>query len=285
MCFRIYFLGSMTLIAVASWYLYSAAIVIANQAAEGTRLEKPINHLHSLAMEVNSAVTATFLFPSTLFKSYHESKGDPNGRPILGINGYLSFGSTWDYQRERQVKAGCGPFRTMNVSSGTSIITKAREIQKAAQQFKKDTGRNDMILESHSTGGLDAVYYATHFAEEDGVIVTDIVMIASPLAGTPASYFGLGYEVYEMRPGSDFTKDLQRKIEEYSRKIRFWYIASDTDLIVPLSSALSGAEDRSRRIVIKDIGHLGLIFSSRVADYICICLELSKKEELASSLA
>jgi hypothetical protein len=187
-CFRIYFFGSITLIVVASWYLCSVVIVVANQAAEGSRLEKPINHLHSLAMEVNSAVTATLLFPSTLFKSYHDSKGDLKGQPMMCINGYLSFGSTWHYLTERLVKAGFGPIRTMNVLSGTSIRTNALAIREEVKQFQKATGRNDLILVWPFKRGTCRCLLCNAFCREDGIMFTDIVMIGSPLAGTYAAY-------------------------------------------------------------------------------------------------
>lgn len=265
---------SITLIPFALWYLWSASIIELNRFAEGTRLETPIHHLHAVAMEVNSGIAAATLFPQTLLNSYHAPKGAPNGRPILMVNGYLSFGSTWHYQRQRLVEAGFGPIYTTNVGTGKSIRTYAQELQKKVKTIQEETGRDDLILIGHSKGGLVSSYYATHFAESTKTKITDIVTIGSPLAGTPVAYLGPGYDANEMRSGSDFHQELREKIKQHPQ-IQFSHIASTADAFVPISSALLG-EDKTRQFVLKDLGHLGLVFSSRVADQVCHFLKLSK---------
>lgn len=265
------FSASMVLFAIASWQLSSAVIIVANQEAEGTSLEKPIHRLHAMAMEVNSGIAAAAVFPLTFFKSHHAPQGGAGGRPILLINGYLSFGSTWHYQKQRLVKAGLGPIYTTNVGSGRSIKTYAKQIQEKVEQIQKETGRKDITLIGHSKGGLVSSYYATHLADKEKVKVADVITIGSPLAGTPLAYFGPGYDAYEMRSDSEFHESLRNKIQEHG-EIRFSHIASEVDEVVPLSSALLG-EDRSRQFVLKDMGHLSLVFSSRVADQICTWLE------------
>jgi pimeloyl-ACP methyl ester carboxylesterase len=259
------------LFAAASWHFCSAAIIVANRVADGTCLETPIHQLHAVAMEVNSGITAAALFPLTLFKRYHGPQGNPRGRPILMVNGYLSFGSVWHYQRQRLMKAGFGPIYTTNVGSGRSIKTYARQIQEKVRQIQEEMGRNDLILIGHSKGGLVSSYYATHLAGSTGANITDVVTVGSPLAGTPLAYLGLGYDAYEMRPDSEFHQELRNKIREHPQ-IRFSHIASKADEVVPLSSALLG-EDHSRQLVLKDIGHLGLVFSSRVGEQICAWLK------------
>jgi triacylglycerol lipase len=263
--------ASIALFALASWYLWSAAIIEINRAAEGTRLEKPMHLLHAAAMELNSAVASAALFPLTLFQNYHGPKGNLKGRPILLVNGYLSFGSTWQYQRQRLIEAGLGPVYTMNIGSGRSIITYAKQVQEKVSQIQAETGRNDLVFVGHSKGGLVSSYYATHLADPAKTEITDIITIGSPLAGTPLAYLAPGYDASEMRSGASFHQELRKKIQEHSH-IRFSHIASEADEVVPLSSALLG-EDRSRQMVLKDIGHLGLVFSSRVADQVCAWLK------------
>ncbi len=262
--------ASVVLFVAAAWYLWSAVIIEANRVAKGTRLEKLICQLHAAAMEVNSAVAAAALFPLTLFKSYHGPKGDPKGQPILMVNGYLSFGSTWHYQRERLAKAGLGPIYTINVGSGQSIKTYAKQIQEKVKQIQKETNRNDLVLIGHSKGGLVSSYYATHLADEAQTNITDVITIGSPLAGTPLAGFAPGSDAQEMKSNAEFHQKLRDQMKKHP-KIRFSHIASESDAVVPVSSALLG-EDRSRELVLKDLGHLGLIFSSRVADQIHLWL-------------
>ena len=260
-------------IAIASWFIGSAALVMMHRVAVGTRMEKPVRVLHAVVTEINSAVASAMLFPRTLFKSYHSPKGNPNGLPILMVNGYLSFGSTWNVQREGLIKAGYGPIYTINVGSGKSIKSYAKKIQKKVEQIQNDTNKNDLILIGHSKGGLVSSYYATYLACENKTNVTDVITIGSPLAGTPAASIGLGYDASEMKVSSKFHEELREKIREHSN-IRFFHIGSTMDEIVPLSSALLG-DNLERQYITDDLGHLGLLFSSRVTDKISSWLSVS----------
>ncbi len=262
--------AAIALFAVASWYLWSAAIIVINRAATDTCLATPIHRIYAMAMEVNSGIAAAALFPATCFSAYHNPQGDPNGRPILLVNGYLSFGSTWHYLRKELVKAELGPIYTMNIGSGRSIVTYAEQVQEKVAEIQQETGRKDLILIGHSKGGLVSSYYATHLATPETTI-SDVITIGSPLAGTPLACIGPGYDAQEMRSDSEFHRELRNKIEDFPL-IRFSHIASESDEVVPLSSALLG-EDSSRQFVLKDMGHLGLVFSSRVADRISTWLK------------
>ncbi len=259
------------LFVVAAWYLWSALIIVVNRVADGTCLEKLIHRLHAVAIEVNSVVVAAGLFPLTFFRSHHAPQGDPQGVPILMVNGYLSFGSTWYYQKQRLVQSGFGPIYTMNIGSGRSIITYAKQIQEKIEQIQKETRRKEINLIGHSKGGLVSSYYATYLNDPLKTEVKNVITIGSPFAGTPLAYFGPGYDAKEMRSDSDFHGALRNKIKAHP-EIRFSNIASVADGVVPLASALLG-EDPSRQLVLKDMGHLGLVFSSRVADQICSWLK------------
>ncbi len=266
--------AAIILFLLASWYLYSSAIIVANRAAENTCLARPIHYLHAAAMELNAGISSALLFPFTLFKTYHAPQGNLRERPILLVNGYLSYGSTWHYQRQKLVEAGLGPVYTMNVGSGGSITTYAKHVQAKVKEIQQETGRNDLILIGHSKGGLVISHYATSLAHETGVEITDIVTIGSPLGGTPVAYLGLGYDAAEMRTGSSFHVELREKIKQHTHKIRFSHIGSEADEVVPITSSLIG-EDQTRHYRLKDIGHLGLVFSSRVADQVCDWLKPS----------
>jgi hypothetical protein len=260
--FPICFPAAIAFAAIAGWYLFSAAVVVLNR-----NIDHPFaQHLHGFMTEINAIVKSTFLFPHTFFDSYHQPKGDLKGRPILMVNGYLSFGSTWDYQRERLSAEGFGPIYTMNVGSGQSIKTYAKHVAEKAKAIKEETGRNDLTLIGHSKGGLVSSYYATTLAQEDGIEVKDVITVGSPLAGTPLAPLGFGQDAWEMRTESLFHRELRQHIADHP-EIRFSQIASEVDLIVPKESALL-QEGTWRQYTVKDLGHLALVFSSRVADQI-----------------
>lgn len=266
---------SISLFSLSAWYLWSATIVVLNRVADGTCLEKIVHRLHALATEVNSVVASIALFPYTFFQSYHAAKGNLKGRPILMVHGYYSFGSVWHYLREKMVEKGFGPIYTMNVGSGNSIKSYAKDVESKVADIQKETGRKDLVLIGHSKGGLVSSYYATH-ADKEKTTVTDVITIGSPLAGTPMAYYGPGNDAYEMRPEHKFHQELRQKIKE-TTQIRFSHIASEQDDIVPFSSALLG-ENRARQLALKDLGHLGLVFSSRVADQVCRWLKSSSPQ-------
>lgn len=264
--------AAIAMMVVSGWYLWSATIIPLNRMAQGSSIGPAIHHLHAMAMEVNSGIVSAALFPLTLFDRYHGPVGNPNGRPILMLNGYLSFGSTWHYQRQKLVDAGFGPIYTMNVGTGKSIKTYAKQVQQKVQEIQKETGRDDLDLVGHSKGGLVGSYFATHLSLETKTKVIHVVTIASPLKGTKVAHVGPGYDAGEMRMDSPFHAELRQKIQEHP-EIRFFHIGSKADAVVPASSAVIG-EDPSRQMVLEDMGHLGLVFSSRVADQVCTWLKV-----------
>ncbi len=262
---------AIVLMMVSGWYLWTGAIIFANRAADGSKFEKPIHLLHATAMELNAGSVAGCLFPFTLFDRYHRPHGNPDGRPILMVNGYLSFGSTWHYQRKKLAEAGLGPIYTMNIGTGKSIKTYAHYVQEKIKEIQEETGRRDIVLIGHSKGGLVSSYFSNYLAEETESEVTDIVTIGSPLAGTHAANFGVGQDAGEMRSDSIFHKELRERMDS-NLSTRYFHVGSETDEVVPQSSALIG-NDPARQLSLKDTGHLGLLFSSRVADQICTWLK------------
>jgi pimeloyl-ACP methyl ester carboxylesterase len=262
---------AIALIVISAWFLWSGSIILANRAAVGTKLEKPISILHASAMELNAGVVAGCLFPMTLFSSYHKPHGHLKGRPILMVNGYLSFGSTWHYQRRKLEEAGLGPIYTMNFGSGRSIKTYAHYVEEKVKEIQKETGRRDLDLIGHSKGGLVSSYFANYLADETNAEVKNLITIGSPLAGTHVAYLGLGHDAGEMRSNSKFHCELREKMEG-NPNTRYFHIGSETDEVVPLTSSLIGKVP-SRQLCVKDTGHLGLVFSSRVADQVCSWLK------------
>ena len=259
--------------AVAVWLLCSSGVILANHLVQNSHslVAKTVRAAHAMMGEVNSSIACALLFPATLFPQFHKPQGNPNGRPILMVNGYLSFGSTWYYLRKRMIEAGFGPVYTMNIGSFNSIKEYATKLQSQVQKIQEETGRKDLALVCHSKGGLVGSYYATHLAPSDGAEVTDIVTLGSPLAGTPIAKLGLGEDAKEMHPNHQFNTQLREKMATHSQ-IRFFHLASEMDEVVPLESALLG-QDPSRQKIYKDLGHLGLLFSSKVANQVCTWLK------------
>jgi pimeloyl-ACP methyl ester carboxylesterase len=258
-------------IALSAWLLFSGAMIGLNQVADGSRFEHWTHHVHTFMSEMNSWIIKASLFPFTFFNASHAPVGNLKGRPILMINGYLSFGTTWMYQKTKLAEAGLGPIYTMNIGTGRSIDTYAQEVREKVREIQEETKRTDLVLIGHSKGGLVSAHFATQYAREIGSQVTDVITIGSPLAGTPAAHFGLGLDASEMRLESPFHQSLRERIAK-AAATRFFHIASTADPVVPLSSALMG-NHFERQMFVKDLGHVALLLSSRVVGQIRKWLE------------
>jgi len=258
---------------IATWFFLASSLTLLSHSVQNseTAASKGIRWLHAVMEEMHASCKAAALFPATLFSNYHVPLGDPKGRPILLLNGYLSFGSTWHSMRKRLATAGCGPIYTMNIGSFHSISEYASQVQRQVKKIEKETGRSDLAVVGHSKGGLVGAYYATQIAPKDGIAVTDLITIGSPLAGTPVAQLGIGEDAREMRPNHPFHSDLRDELGKHP-EIRVYNIAAETDAVVPLASALYGT-DRSRHKIFKDLGRLSLVFSSRAADQVASWLK------------
>ncbi len=270
---------------VSGWLFFSSVFKFLSAYAKKSDglATKIMRHLDSFASDINTAVTLAAITALSAYKTFHLPIGYPNGRPILMINGYLGSSSNWFYQRSQLADAGFGPIYTANIGSFESIETYARQVQDQVRKIKQETGRDDLILICHSKGGLVGSYYATHFAQEDNMRVTDLIAIGSPFAGTPVANLGVGKDAEEMRPGHPFNCNLREEIAKHP-EIRFFCIGSETDLIVPAQSALSGTNRQSHKKVFKNIGHSQLLFSEKTTNQICKWLNQSVLQTISDSL-
>ncbi|MEI8328824.1 MAG: alpha/beta hydrolase [Chlamydiia bacterium] len=222
-----------------------------------------VSLLHAIAMEIHALVACSLLLPFTGLDSHLRSSGGNDGTPILMLNGYASFGSTWAYQKKNLIKANLGPIYTMNVRSFTSIQSNAEDVQKQVAQIEQETGCTKLIIIGHSKGGLVGAYYATALSQNNKSMITKVITIGSPLKGTYLAHFGPGTDAIEMKPGSVFLTDLESRIKQAIRT-QFYHIGSEMDIVVPPSSALRG-DHPDRELHVNHVGHTGLLFDPMIA--------------------
>ena len=210
-------------------------------------------------MEINAIFASILLFPLTFF-NFDSSLENPSSKtPILLIHGYLSYASTWYYLHRYLHQKEIGPIYTINLPSLESIETSAIRIHEKAQEIFAQTSHPNLILIGHSRGGLAASLYASQSKNA----VSHVITIASPLKGTSWAYASTGKDVIEMQPDSSFLQKLQTQVAKTNTS--FLHIASYNDWITsPESSSFEG----NSPILINHLGHLGLIFSSNVAETI-----------------
>ena len=243
-------------------YFASALIVVLNRNVVRGICVPFIRVLHGIVTEADSIMQSVYLFPYTLFQRYHNAP-KKEGRPILLVNGYFSFGSSWDVFRKRlSQQAGIGPIYTMNVGSFRSIQTYAHQVRQRLSTIEALTNRTDIILIGHSKGGLVCTDYVTSYRER---YIPALITIGSPLQGTFLARIAPGLDAAEMRSGSKFISNLFRRSLPIGTKRL--HVGSKADLIVPLDSALVSSDlPNVEHCQIDDLGHLALIFSAQVAN-------------------
>lgn len=226
----------------------------------------PVRWLHSLSFEIFAVLATVLLRPIGYLSNQKKPTGSFRGKPLLLVHGYLHDASAWLFLKRMLNEAGFGPIYTLNlIHPFRSIRNYGKLVALKAQEIEKDTQRKDLILVGHSMGGLVSSWYATQIAPSGKV--TDVITIGSPLSGTYAAFIAMGPNGREMHPGSSLITTLRKTIETNSTT-RFYHIASMTDqLILPYSSALTGRHPE-REFVLKDIGHLSLLFSPCIANKI-----------------
>ncbi|MDE3046638.1 MAG: alpha/beta fold hydrolase [Verrucomicrobiota bacterium] len=242
-------------------------------------LKCAVRHLYSSTMEGYSLVWAAVCYPFALLPSKLPSP-NPQQTPVLLVHGYLHNGSGWLYYKRRLKAIGFDSVHALTLGKNPfrSIEDYAKVIQTKITQIKEATGRSDIILVGHSMGGLASSYYAANQANEDQITVKQVVTIGSPLKGSPLARLGPGRNAAQMRANSEFLTNLLDAIgkahqaveQEERRGTTFHHIGSKTDVVVPGNNALHGnLDDPNHNVLFKDLGHLGLLFSPRVADVVC----------------
>jgi triacylglycerol lipase len=232
------------------------------------KLPRPLavvaNVIHAFITEVFSIIVMSACYFVDMQKRNPKAEEiNKDQQPILLIHGLYHNSSAWIEFKNRLNVNGLQNVFTINLGNTFgSIDEHVEKVKSMVDHISQLTGRKDITLIGHSMGGLVASKFALNAEETE---VTDIVTIGSPLGGTCiAKYVGIGKSVKEMRTGSDFIKDLSQKIANQTR-INFFHIAATTDELVPSWSALP-ENSKGKKLLIPNLGHVGILYSKRVFD-------------------
>lgn len=185
------------------------------------------------------------------------------GRPIVLVHGYLHNSSAWIYLKSYLLSKGYGPIFDLNLGCPfASIEAHAKKLKKFCDEVEKITNSQDLVLIGHSMGGLVSSYFALTMASKEKKI--DIITIGSPLHGTYLGWLSFGKNVLQMRYKSPFVLNLNEMILNQN-EVGFFHVLSRTDQIVlPYNSAFIEGPKHKKK-VFKNLGHISLLFSPRVA--------------------
>lgn len=227
---------------------------------EPSFMESFNNWVRSLVVEAFFVTISLICRPAAFFPKKTPLQ---KGIPIVLVHGYLHNSSAWIYLKKYLSCKGYGPIFDLNLGRPfSSIETHAKKLKKFCDEVEKITNTGDLILIGHSMGGLVSSCFALTMASKEKKI--DIITIGSPLHGTYLGWLSLGKSVLQMRYKSPFVLNLKERIVNQN-KVGFFHVLSQTDQIVlPYNSAFIEGPKHKRK-VFKNLGHISLLFSPRVA--------------------
>ncbi|HEY4831006.1 MAG TPA: alpha/beta fold hydrolase, partial [Waddliaceae bacterium] len=206
-------------------------------------LPEPFDHvgntIKTLVKEVFCLLTCAVLYPiSQTWFDPKKEEINQNQNPVLLVHGYLHNSSAWTYYRYRLNKAGFNNVFTIDLGHPLqSIEDYAEKVKKKVSEIQILTGKSTITLIGHSMGGLVSSFYATKLASEQGIFVSEVVTLGSPLNGSRFSVIGFGECARQMGRESNFVKGLQEKVR--ASNIPFIHFGSQTDeLVRPTVSAI-----------------------------------------------
>ncbi|MGM0440187.1 MAG: alpha/beta fold hydrolase [Chlamydiota bacterium] len=197
--------------------------------------------------------------PSTTPKANH--------RPILLVHGYMHHRGAWLWMHNYLKKKGLGPIYTLNLMPPLQSIEDHATLVKAkAAEIEVECGIPELIIVGHSMGGLVGAYYAENLAPPGKI--SHLITLSSPLQGTYTAKIAPGKNAREMIYKSKFTQELSAAIAKNSQGIKYFHIATKHDrAVIPWESELTG-QNPANEYIIEDLGHVGILFSSRVGNKI-----------------
>jgi pimeloyl-ACP methyl ester carboxylesterase len=189
--------------------------------------------------------------------------------PVLLVHGFGANKSNWMFLRRYLRQAGFGRVHALNYSAlGNDIPTLANRCAERAAELRERLGAERVHLIGHSLGGVVA-RYATQVNGLDGAGVC--ITIASPHGGVRLARYGSPFAVMspfpagmQLRPGSEVMEALRSTAAPTTTRYVAYY--SNLDLLVPARRAMILEPAlRATNILVKDQGHLSIMFSRRLA--------------------
>ena len=182
--------------------------------------------------------------------------------PILLIPGYFSNRACFLVFAKLMRRLGAGHIYTIDPKPMTADIRDlAKQVAEKVDAILSATRASQVSLVGHSMGGLIARYYVERLGGARKVNVC--VTVGSPHHGSLLSRLAPGTNAKQMRPGSEFLRDLNR-FEHLVTETRFVSIWSTFDnMTVPPTTSMLGGH--ATNISIDYLGHLSMLYSPNVA--------------------
>lgn len=191
--------------------------------------------------------------------------------PVIFVHGYLSNSSCFRPIRSKIQKDPTlknHPLYFLNLPTTFQSIRKsAINLKYKIKKIQKITGCKKVILVGHSMGGIIASEYTQNHNNKNNV--KEVITVSSPVRGTKTSRFALGKSPKQMGRGCQFIESLYKSSSQ-SPKAKYFNIGNNADWVIrPCTSTIGDEpEDPNNNVYFDNIGHLGVLHHSKVANKI-----------------
>ncbi len=180
--------------------------------------------------------------------------------PILLLHGAFHNRSAFVYMRRALQSYGFHHVETMNYNViGHDIPELAQRLRERLFEIMFLTGATKVHLVGHSLGGLVARYYIQELGGDDKVHTC--ITLGTPHQGTFAAVVGRGRAARQVRPNSQLIRQLRDGARAMPVRFISYYSNIDSVIIPATNAKIAEPALRPRNILIKDVGHLGLLTS------------------------
>lgn len=188
--------------------------------------------------------------------------------PVLLVHGFGANKSNWMFLRRYLGQAGFARVHALNYNAlRADIPTLAERCAEEAETLRARSGADRIHVVGHSLGGVIARYAVQVTGLDAGVCIS----IASPHGGVRMARYGSPLSLMsplasglQLRPDSQVMTELRRTARPMGTRFVAYY--SNLDLLVPARRAMIlEPELEAANILVKDHGHLSIMFSRRLA--------------------
>lgn len=165
-----------------------------------------------------------------------------SGRPVILVPGYLDL-DVYFVPVQRRLAALNRPHSLLSLFPNIGDIpTSAKRLAERVEEVRRARGVGQVDLIAHSEGGLISRHYIRFLGGER--TIGRLITLSTPHHGTYVSYLGPGEAARQMRPGSDFLRQLNEGDPSWG-SVQYTSIRGGLDqIVIPHKSMiLDGAEN------------------------------------------